>query len=286
MPSFLALLAFLTAAGVQTDHVRIPTTGGLVLDAALVRPPRVTNLPAVVALHGCGGPYASRDGSWAKELAAKGHIVLLPDSFGSRGLGPQCRVKQRTISPARERREDAIAAATWLAAQPGVPAGGIALVGWSNGGSTVLATARLGTPQGAHVGAPLGVRGSAAGPMALPSGLFARFVAFYPGCTGTARDTSWQPAAPMLILIGAKDDWTPAEPCHQVADRFPERINANPVVMVTYPDAYHDFDTPDRPLRLLTGLATAQGGQAHAGTNVAARDDALVRVPAFLAAGR
>ncbi len=282
MPSFLALLAFLTAAGVHADHVRIPATGGLVLDAALVRPSGATNLPAVVALHGCGGPYASRDGTWAKELAAKGHIVLLPDSFGSRGLGPQCRVKQRTISPARERREDAIAAATWLAAQPGVPAGGIALVGWSNGGSTVLATARLVTA----LNTPLGVRGSAAGPTALPSGLFASFVAFYPGCTGTARDTSWQPAAPMLILIGAKDDWTPAEPCRQVADRFPERISANPVVMVTYPDAYHDFDTPDRPPRVLTGLATAPGGQAHAGTNVAARDDALLRVPAFLAAGR
>lgn len=275
MFSFLALLAFLTAAGLQADHVRIPISGGVPLDAALVRPPGgPTSLPAVVALHGCGGPYASRDGSWAKELAAKGHIVLLPDSFGSRGLGPQCRVKQRTISPARERRDDAIATATWLMAQPGVPSGGVALVGWSNGGSTVLATARL------------GARGPSDRSMALPPGLFTRFVAFYPGCTSIARDLSWQPAAPMLILIGEQDDWTPAEPCRQIADRFPDRIGPNPVIMVAYPDAYHDFDAPDRPLRVLTGLATTASGQAHAGTNLAARSDALSRVPAFLAAGR
>ncbi len=269
MPSFLALLAFLTAAGMQADNVRIPISGGLTLDAALVRPTGGSTLPAVVALHGCGGPYPSRDGSWAKELAAKGHIVLLPDSFGSRGLGPQCRVKQRTVSPARERRDDAIAAATWLSAQPGVPIGGIALLGWSNGGSTVLATARL------------GARGSADLSVALPPGLFSRFVAFYPGCGSTARDPSWQPAAPMLILVGEQDDWTPAEPCRQIAARFRDRIS-----MVAYPDAYHDFDAPDRPLRVLTGLATVTSGQAHVGTNVAARADALVRVPAFLAAGR
>ncbi len=269
MPSFLALLALLTAAGVQTDHVRIPTPAGVTLDAVLARPAARSNLPAVVALHGCGGPYASRDGTWAIELAARGHIVLLPDSFGSRGLGSQCRVRQRVISPTRERRDDAIAAALWLAAQPGVPPGGIALVGWSNGGSTVLATARLGDDP------PLGL------PADLPRGLFSRFVAFYPGCNSTARTMTWKPAAPLLILIGAQDDWTPAEPCRLIAARFPERVS-----MIAYPDAYHDFDAPDRPIRVLTGLATAAGGQAHVGTNVAARTDALARVPAFLAAGR
>jgi dienelactone hydrolase len=115
----------------------------------------------------------------------------------------------------------------------------------------------------------------------LPPGLLARFVAFYPGCSATARDPSWEPAAPLLLLIGELDDWTPAEPCRRLADRFPDRIG-----MIAYPDAYHDFDAPDRPLRVITGLATAPGGQAHAGTNQAARRDALARVPAFLATGR
>jgi dienelactone hydrolase len=88
--SFLALLAFLTQAGVHVERVSIPTPDGVTLDAALVLPDGPPHGPAVVALHGCGGPFPSRDGSWAVELAHAGHIVLLPDSFGSRRLGSQC----------------------------------------------------------------------------------------------------------------------------------------------------------------------------------------------------
>jgi dienelactone hydrolase len=257
-PAFLALLASLTAAGVTPEHARIPTPSGVTLDAALLRPVGPVKAPAVVALHGCGGPYAARDGGWAVELARLGHVVLLPDSFGSRGLGSQCRVKERTVRPAQERRDDAIAAGTWLMAQPGVPAGGMVLLGWSNGGQTTLATARQADD--------------------LPRGLFLRFVAFYPGCARINRDTTWRPAGPLLILVGEADDWTPAEPCRRLAGRFPEALT-----LITYPGAYHDFDAPGRRLRLLTGLATTRDGTAHAGTDPAARADALARVPGFVA---
>ncbi|MGE0418987.1 MAG: hypothetical protein AB7O80_19465 [Acetobacteraceae bacterium] len=75
-PAFLALLAFLSTAGAPAEHVRIPEADGTVLDAALVRPPPGTApRPAVVALHGCSGPYAARDGYWAKLLAAQGHAI-------------------------------------------------------------------------------------------------------------------------------------------------------------------------------------------------------------------
>src|SRR6202035_2679111 len=52
-----------------------------------------------------------------------------------------------------------------------------------------------------------------------------------------------------------------------------------------YPGAYHEFDRPDYPVREVTGLAnTADGsGRAHIGTNAAARTDALMRVPEWLA---
>jgi dienelactone hydrolase len=57
------------------------------------------------------------------------------------------------------------------------------------------------------------------------------------------------------------------------------------VDIVTYPGAYHDFDHPSLKVHTQDGLAfTASGtGVAHTGTNPAARADALVRVPAFLA---
>jgi len=258
MKSFLALLAFLTNAGLQVERVSIPAPDGVALDAALVLPDGPPHGPAVVALHGCGGPFPSRDGSWAVVLAHAGHIVLLPDSFGSRGLGSQCSVRQRSVTPGRERRLDAIAAATWLTHRPGTPPGGVDLIGWSNGASTVLYTAA----QRAD----------------LPPGLFRRFVASYPGCASLVSNTAWQPSAPLLILIGENDDWTPAPPCRELAARFPGRID-----FVAYPGAYHDFDAPDRPVTVRYGTATDHGiGGIHAGTNEPARQDALRRVPAFL----
>lgn len=262
MKSFLALLAFLTHAGLHVQRVEIPADNGVRVDAALVRPNGPSTGPAVVALHGCGGPFATRDGQWAVALARAGHIVLLPDSFGSRGLGSQCRNADRTVKPSGVRRHDAIAAAKWLMRQPGTPLGGVDLVGWSNGGGTVLFTAAQ-RPD-------------------LPAGLFRRFVAFYPGCKTEARTANWAPSGPLMILVGANDDWTPAAPCRDLAARFPGRIELH-----VYPDAWHDFDAPDRPVRALRGLATPPSGTgvAHTGTNAPARADALARVPVFLSGG-
>ena len=141
MAAFLALLAFLQTAGVHVERVSVPGPNGVHLEAALVLPEGQTRAPPIVALHGCGGPFPSRDGQWAVLLAKAGHIVLLPDSFGSRGLGSQCAMKEREVTPAELRRQDAIDTALWLAARPGTPPGGVALIGWSNGGSTVLETA-------------------------------------------------------------------------------------------------------------------------------------------------
>ena len=258
MAAFLALLAFLQTAGVSVERVSIPGPGGVSLDAALVLPAGPVKGPAIVALHGCGGPFPRRDGPWALTFARTGHPVLLPDSFGSRGLGSQCATAERSVTASGARRQDAIAAARWLAARPGTPAGGIALIGWSNGGATVLATARA-APD-------------------LPPGLFRRFAAFYPGCAAPARDAAWQPAAPLMVLVGESDDWTPAAPCHALQARYPQRIT-----LIAYPGAYHDFDAQDRPVTIREGAATAPGGRAHTGTNEPARQDALIRVPRFLA---
>ena len=62
------------------------------------------------------------------------------------------------------------------------------------------------------------------------------------------------------------------------------RAGGEPVSITVYPDAYHDFDHPNLPLHAIDGLAfTAHSdGHAHTGTNPAARQDALSRVPAFL----
>lgn len=101
--------------------------------------------PAVLALHGCGGLYAkggalsSRCRETADTLHAAGYAVLMPDSFGSRGLRDVCqtRYSDRTLN-VNDRVQDARAALVWLAAQPGVDAQRIGVMGWSNGGTTTL----------------------------------------------------------------------------------------------------------------------------------------------------
>ncbi len=254
----LAWLALLPASAAGAETVHFPGPNGVTLTGQLVLPAGPVHPPAIVALHGCGGPFPSRDRQWAELFAAGGHIVLFPDSFGSRGLGSQCRVRDRGgVTADGLRRQDAFAAAQWLAARPDVGKGGIALVGWSNGGATVLAAARQAPDQ--------------------PQDLFTAFVAFYPGCVGPSRQPGYRPSARMLILVGENDDWTPIGPCRDLATRLPDAVR-----LIAYPDSWHDFDAPDMQVRSRSGLAFAAGGVAHAGTNPAARADALQLVPEFL----
>ena len=239
--------------------VQVPGPDGVTLNARLFPAEGALQGAAIVALHGCSGPYPSRDYDWARRLAALGHSVLLPDSFGSRGLMSQCGIPpaQRVANATGLRRADALAALQWLAAQPGTPPGGLVLMGWSDGGTTVLTTG---------------------GSRDLPPGLVRGLVAFYPGCRPALSAAQWRPAGPTLVLIGQADDWTQADPCQALANRAPA------ITLVTYPGAYHDFDVPHRAVALRPGTATTASGEAHSGTDPAAREDALQRVPAFIAA--
>jgi dienelactone hydrolase len=54
----------------------------------LVRPDGGGPFPAVVIMHDCSGlgPRSSgAPGRWAKELVGRGYVVLMPDSFSTRG---------------------------------------------------------------------------------------------------------------------------------------------------------------------------------------------------------
>ncbi len=93
------------------ERVEIPMDGGH-LDGVLFRPVGPGPFPAVVALHGCGGLWREpgklslRHSDWGERLAAAGFLVLMPDSYGSRGLGSQCGVKDLTVRAGRERTGD------------------------------------------------------------------------------------------------------------------------------------------------------------------------------------
>ena len=265
-----ASLGRMSDAQAQPADVTFPGMDGEALHGVLYRPSGAGPFPAVVALHGCSGLYDRagtlnpRHVDWGERLAAQGFVVLLPDSFGSRGLGSQCGTIGREVRPGRERVGDAFAAKAYLRARPNVKPGAISLLGWSNGGSTVLYTVEA------------GVRDPFGGPP------YARAVAFYPGCRVPA-ERGWRDGVPLQILIGGADDWTGPEACQGLAASA--RARGEPVGITVYPGAYHDFDHPSLPVRERRGLAYTAGGDgvAHVGTDPEARADALQRVPAFLA---
>jgi dienelactone hydrolase len=264
-----ALWVSTATAAPTPERVDFPA-GELTLHGTLYRPEGAGPFPAVVALHDCGGlsnrpaTVAHLYNEWTNALVAQGFVVLFPDSFESRGLGSQCRVRERKVRASHERVADANAARRWLQTQSFVRAEHISLLGWSNGGIAVLWTVR---------------------PTAAPHDDGADFrsaVAFYPGCR-RLRETAWSARVPTLILIGSADDWTPASTCQQMVAGAHGRSAR--VQIIVYPGAHHDFDRANYPLRLRTGLAhTADpSGKAHGGTDPAARNDALKRVPQWIA---
>lgn len=266
----MASIALCSVAASGGQRIEIPGND-ITLMAQLFRPDGKGPFPAVVALHGCAGlmgrngKLSPRHQDWADRLVAQGFVVLFPDSFASRGAGAQCRTRTRVTRPSRERVDDAFAAKAFLQAQPYVKAAAISLLGWSNGASSVLYT----------------VDTRRRPPVGLPD--FARAVAFYPGCRVPAERGNWHARLPLTILIGGADDWTPAKPCQDLAAAA--KTGGEPVSIVVYPGAFHDFDHPHLKVHVNEGLAyTAEGeGIAHSGTDPAARTDAVARVPQLLA---
>jgi dienelactone hydrolase len=238
------------------------------LKAFLYRPEGNGPFPAVVALHGCEGlagrrsPLGRRYREWGERLVAAGFVVLFPDSFGSRKLGSQCN-DGRSLRSGRERVGDVEVSHRWLQDQAYVAPERVSLLGWANGGVAALWTVR---PRGAKGGKPD----------------FRSAVALYPGCR-RLRDTAWSARMPTLILIGARDDWTPASTCEQmVAGARGRSAHAS---IVVYPGAYHNFDHPNLPFQSRNGVAVGTGviARVHVGTDTAARNDAMKRVPEWLA---
>lgn len=239
--------------------------------------------PAVVALHGCSGMYSmarGREDHLSDRLAARadlylndGYAVLFPDSFRSRGRTEVCTIKvgESPIKPMR-RRLDALGALAFLAERPDIARDRIALVGWSHGGSTALATINLRDRE---------VAAFRDKPGAPP--FFRAAVAFYPGCAVSLRaGERWQPGAPTRIHIGASDDWTPVKPCVELGKAMAAR--GEPLKVVVYPNAHHAFDAPDGVVVHRTdvpnGVNPGQG--VHVGANPAAREKANAKVSAFL----
>jgi dienelactone hydrolase len=270
---FLTLLAVPCAAGAAPlpapQQVDIPEAS-LTLHAQLYKPEGLGPFPTVIALHGCGGlggqsePVLLRYRDWAEQLLKSGHAVLLPDSYGSRELGPQCRVntKERRVLARRERVADVNASRQWLLQQPWVARDRISLIGWANGASALLWAVR---PQSLSRSTEPDFRSA---------------IAFYPDCR-ISSGLGWSTRVPTLLLIGAKDDVSSPSACRQVVDGARGRSALARIIV--YPGAAHDFDRANLPLRAIAGADASLPERGHIGTDADARKDAQERVTEWLA---
>lgn len=206
--------------------------------------------PAIVMLHGRGGPYSSnthagctsvgagiaspcnaatlskRHMMWGEHWAARGYVALLPDSFGPRGKAhgfgrfthddpDRDDVNERTVRP-----RDAEGALAYLRGRSDIVADRIGLQGWSNGGSTALNVVIR------QIGP--GYRGA---------------LVFYPGCGPKALlAQTIATSLPIAMFLGAEDEEVSPLTCRRLAER--SRQAGSPIDVTTYPGATHDFDDP------------------------------------------
>ena len=152
------------------------------------------------------------------ELVARGYVILLVDSFATRGIDHACT--STAYATFVKRRPDAYGALVFLARQTFVDPHRVAAVGFSAGAWVTLSVAE---PNSFELFVP-------------PGNLrFRAAAAFYPPCKRAAA----RPGIPTLIFIGALDDWTPAADC---SDKIAGWGNDGPPVeLVVYPGAYHGF---------------------------------------------
>jgi dienelactone hydrolase len=235
------------------------------------RPQGAGRHPAIVLLHGRGGPYSSnvndrctlvsrdapsrcnantlskRHVMWGEFWASRGVLALLPDSFGPRGKGhgfgrfshddpDRADVNEKTVRPL-----DAEGALDWLRTRPDVDASRIFLQGWSNGGSTTL-----------NVMIRQGDRGG-----------FRAALALYPGCGLLALlNTTIRTSAPITMFLAEHDEEVSPALCQKVAER--SLAAGTKIDVIMYPGATHDFDDPGEKRQSVPG-------------NAAAKDDAMAR---------
>src|SRR5262249_32107210 len=152
----------------------------------------------------------------ADDLVAWGYVVLLVDSYATRGIEHACT--SSAAATFLKRRPDVYGALVFLATQTFVDPKRVAVVGFSSGGWLTLSVAETNPFE---IFPPASNRRSRAA------------AAFNPPCKAAAT----RPAIPALILVGALDDWTPPADCsHKIAGWGND---GPPVELVVYPGAYH-----------------------------------------------
>ena len=228
--------------------------------------------PAVVMLHGRGGPYSSlakgvytavtlskRHKEWGAFWAERGYFALLVDSFSTRGYptgfprgsyeNRPAEVSEQTVRPL-----DAYGALRYLRSRRDIIGDRIGVQGWSNGAMTVLVTVSSRAP---GIDQPTTETG------------FRAAVAEYPGCGMDAVKGSYHSYAPVLLMIASADEEVSPKVCESFANRA--KAAGSKLESIVFEGAEHNFDDPGK---------TKQSNPA----NRQATEEAMRRAEAFFAA--
>jgi len=217
--------------------------------------------PAIVALHGCGGMLRAkgtpnlRTLAYAKLLNAQGWHVLFVDSLTARGVKSVCGGKNQVTQA--QRVTDVQAAVAFLAKRKEVDDSRIGILGWSHGGTAALLS-----------------NDTSVNYVIAPRAVFA----FYPGCSdANGQKMAWQPSKPVLMQLGAADDWTSPIPCQSLAVQWKDVV-----LQDTYANAHHGFDSNGAGAPIAINLTTPSGVKTvHTGGEPAAKAASQIKLIAF-----
>ena len=117
---------------------------------------------------------------------------------------------------------DAYRALEKLAEHPNIDKEKVSITGWSLGGGVSLFSGWMPVKNAITT-----------------SVSFASHLAFYPPCFINPENLAFT-QAPIHILIGEKDNWTPATPCSNLIKKLDGKAN---IALTTYPESHHSFDS-------------------------------------------
>jgi len=195
------------------------------VEATLTLPPTNEPVPVVILTHGCGGPGDAELG-WVSYLEGLGIGSLLVDHLGGRDITTLC-FGAETLNVASI-LVDVYRAADSLEGHPHVDIDNLAVMGLSLGGRTALWSAVERFED-------------------LYSGrTFQGHIALYPSaCFIELEDEHVVTGAPIRILHGTADDWTPIDQCHDYVDRM--LGHGVDIRLIEYVGAPHSFDNSSGP---------------------------------------
>jgi dienelactone hydrolase len=181
-------------------------------------------VPAMVLVHGSGG-LGEREARYMAEFNKMGIATFSLDSFSPRGVRSTVDDQSRVSTAAMV--SDAFGALKLLSDHPKIDKRRIGILGGSKGGTVALETAIQ----------------QAALARKVPDGVaFAAHVPMYPGCSVQYRKPVTS-SAPILMLLGERDDWTGGPRCPEYAQAL--RSSGAEIKVVVYPNAEHAFDSSD-----------------------------------------